>query len=214
MCSLAVVMAAISGQATYQDVDSHSTDFFFTAPISKFQYLAGRFLGALAIQVLIFSGVGIGAWVATRMPWIDPTRVGPQIIAAYFQPYFTLVLPNLILLTAIFFALAALGKKMLPVYAGSVILLIGYFVANQLSTNLTVSVLSALADPLGGNAVDRLAQYWTPFQRNTQLIPFTHLGERLAHQVASRGGTAVAPVGRSARRVLRSFSRSRQLHFL
>lgn len=167
-----VVTAAIAGQATYQDIDSRSTDFFFTAPISKFDYLGGRFLGALAIQILIFAGVGPGAWLGSRMPWLDPTRLGPQNFAAYLQPYLILVLPNLVLLTAIFFGLAALGKKMLPVYAGSVILLIGYFVAQQLSTNLAVNVRGALADPFGSTAVDRITQYWTPFQRNTQLVPF------------------------------------------
>ena len=168
-----VVTAAIAGQATYQDIDSRCTDLFFTAPISKLDYLGGRFLGALAVQLLIFSGVGPGAWLGSRMSWLDPTRLGPQNLAAYLQPYLILVLPNLVLLTAIFFGLAALGKKMLPVYAGSVILLIGYFVAQQLSTNLTVNVQGALADPFGSTAVDRLTQYWTPFQRNTQLVPFT-----------------------------------------
>jgi len=168
-----VVTASIAGQATYQDIDSHSTDLFFTAPIRKFDYLGGRFLGALLIQFLIFSGIGLGAWIGSLMPWLDPTRLGPQNFAAYLQPYFILVLPNLILLTAIFFGLAVLGKKMLPVYAGSVILLIGYFVAQQLSTNVMVNVRGALADPFGSNAVDRITQYWTPFQRNTQLVPFT-----------------------------------------
>ena len=168
-----VVTAALAGQATFQDVDSNSTAFFYTAPISKLDYLAGRLLGALAIQLVIFSSVGLGVWAGTRMPWLDPVRVGPERFAAYLQPYLTLVLPNLILTTAIFFSLAALGKKMLPVYAGSVILLIGYFVASQFSSDLTVSNLAAMVDPFGGNAITRLTQYWTPFQRNTQLIPFS-----------------------------------------
>ena len=34
-----------------------------------------------------------------------------------------------------------------------------------------VSTRAALADPLGGAAIDRITRYWTPFQRNTQLIP-------------------------------------------
>src|ERR1019366_8495589 len=124
-----IVSAAIAGQATYQDVDTNTTAFLYTAPITRFDYLGGRFLGALAIQLVIFSSVGLGAWVGTRMPWIDTTRIGPQSALAYFQPYFTLVIPNLILTSAIFFALAALGRRMLPLYAGSVLLLIGYFVA-------------------------------------------------------------------------------------
>jgi ABC-2 type transport system permease protein len=112
-----VVSAALAGQATYQDVESNTTAFLYTAPITKFDYLGGRFLGALAVQFVIFTSVGLGAWAATLMPWLDPARVGPQSALAYLQPYFTLVIPNLILTSAIFFALAALQRKMLPVYA-------------------------------------------------------------------------------------------------
>src|SRR3984885_10056737 len=141
-----IVTAALAGQVTYQDVESNCTAFFYTAPITRFQYLAGRFLGAVAVQLVVFAGVGLGAWAGTRVPWLDAARVGTQSFPAYVQPYFTLVIPNLILTTAIFFALAALGRKMLPVYAGSVLLLVGYFVANQLSSDLTVSKLAAMVD--------------------------------------------------------------------
>ncbi len=168
-----VVTAALAGQATYQDVDNKTTAFFYTAPITKFDYLAGRFLGSLAVQVVIFASVGLGAWAGTHMPSLDAARVGPQSVLSYAQPYLTLVLPNLIFTSAIFFALAALGRRMLPVYAGSVLLLIGYFVANQLSADLTTTTLAAMVDPFGGNAVGRLTQYWTPFQRNAQFVPFT-----------------------------------------
>ena len=166
-----VVTGAIAGQATYQDTDSHISDLFYTAPITKFDYLGGRFLGALALQILIFSSVGIGAYVGAHLPWIDQSRLGPNNALAYLQPYLNLVVPNLVLTTAIFFGLAASWRKMIPVYVGSVLLLIGYFTAAQLSTNLTVNTVIALADPFGASAVERLTQYWSPFQRNTQLIP-------------------------------------------
>jgi ABC-2 type transport system permease protein len=168
-----VVTGAIAGQATYQDTDSHITDLFYTAPITKFDYLAGRFLGALVIQILIFSSVGIGAYVGMRLPWLDQSRLGPNNFAAYLQPYLILVLPNLLLTTAIFFGLAAAWRKMLPVYVGSVLFLIGYFAAAQMSTNLSVNTVTSLLDPFGANAIDRITQYWSPFQRNTQLIPLS-----------------------------------------
>jgi ABC-type transport system involved in multi-copper enzyme maturation permease subunit len=166
-----VVTAAISGQATYQDIDSRTSDLFYTAPITKFDYLGGRFLGAIAIQLLIFSSVGLGAYFGMRLPWLDATRLGPNNSLAYLQPYLILVLPNLILTSAIFFGLATLSRKMLPVYAGSVILLIGYFAATELSSDVMVNNTIALVDPFGASAVDRVTQYWSPFQRNTQLIP-------------------------------------------
>ena len=89
-----VITAAIAGQATYQDTASNSTSFFYTSPITKFDYLAGRYLGALLIQFAIFSSVGIGAWIGVHLPWLDPTRVGPNLPLAYLQPYFLLVIPN------------------------------------------------------------------------------------------------------------------------
>ena len=114
-----VITAALAGQATYQDIDTHSTALFYTAPITKFDYLAGRFLGSLATQLLVFSSVGLGAWAATLLPWIDRTRLGPQIALAYWIPYFISVLPNLIVTSAIFFSLAVLGKKMLQCMPGA-----------------------------------------------------------------------------------------------
>jgi ABC-2 type transport system permease protein len=168
-----IITASLAGQATFQDVDSNSTAFFYTAPITKFDYLMGRFLGVLCLQFLIFSSIGLGAWLAVHTPWLDRTRVGPEHLMNYLQPYIYLVIPNLILTTAIFFAIAALGRRMLPVYAGSVILLISVFIAGQMSTGISTSLRSALLDPFGSNAIDRITQYWTPFERNTQLIPFT-----------------------------------------
>ena len=38
------------------------------------------------------------------------------------------------------------------------------------STDLTISVRAALADPLGANAVQQITQYWTAFERNGRLI--------------------------------------------
>jgi ABC-2 type transport system permease protein len=168
-----IITAALAGQATYQDIDNNCAEFFYTAPISKLDYLAGRFLGSLATQIIIFAGLGAGAWLGVHMPFLDHTRIGPERFAAYVQPYLTTVIPNLIFLTAIFFALAALGRKMLPVYAGSVLLLIGYLFAAQLLADPTRNVLFALADPLGSAPIARLTQYWTPYERNTQLIPLS-----------------------------------------
>ena len=168
-----VITAAIAGQATYQDIDSNSAVFFYTAPITKLDYLGGRFLGAFAIQILIFASIGLGTWIGMLMPWLDKTRLGPQIAGwRISSPTSLTFCPTCYFLTAIFFALSTLSRKMLPVYVASVLVLIAYFTVDQISTSsLNASVRAALADPLGGTAIDRITRYWTPFQRNKQLIP-------------------------------------------
>jgi ABC-2 type transport system permease protein len=142
-------------------------------PITKSEYLAGRFLGALGIQLVIFPSVGLGAWLAVRTHWMDAARVGPNHLSFFLQPYWALTIPNILITTALFFGIAALGRRMLPVYIGSVLLLIGYFIAGQLSTGIRVTRAAALLDPFGSNAVDYITQYWTPFERNNQLIPLS-----------------------------------------
>ncbi|HEV3039535.1 MAG TPA: ABC transporter permease [Candidatus Angelobacter sp.] len=170
-----IITAALAGQATYQDIDNNCTAFFYTLPINKRQYLTGRFLGSVAVQCFIFAGIGVGAWLGSHMPFLDATRRGPDRLVAYIMPFVTIVLPNLIFVTAIFFALAAVGKKMLPVYAGGVLLFIGYLLVGDLLANPTRSSLLSLADPFGIASVDRTTHYWTPFERNTQLIPLVGL---------------------------------------
>ncbi|HEY6274290.1 MAG TPA: M1 family aminopeptidase [Terriglobales bacterium] len=167
-----IVTAALAGQATYQDIDNDCDSFFYTAPIRKIDYLAGRFLGSLLTQLIIFSGIGMGVWLGMRMPFLDEARIGPERFMSYLEPYLTLILPNLIFLTAIFFCLAALGRKMLPVYAGSALLLIGYLIVGSVLNDPTKSATYALGDPFGERAFARLTQYLTPFERNTQLMPF------------------------------------------
>lgn len=185
-----IITAAIAGQATYQDIDSNSSMFFYTAPIRKLDYLGGRFLAAIAVQVIIFSSVGLAAWAGIMSPWLDKTRVGPQMVAAYFQPYLINVWPNLLFLTAIFFALAALTRKMLPVYVAGVLVLIAYFtVAQSSGGGLATSARAGLGDPLGGAAIDIVTRYWTPFERNTQLIPFR--GMLLANRLLWLGVGAI-----------------------
>lgn len=170
-----VITAALAGQATYQDIENNSTPFFYTAPINKFDYIVGRFLGALAVQVVVFSAVGLGAWIGMHTHWVDPGRLGPERLWSYFVPYLIFVLPNLLITTCIFFAVAALARRMLPVYIGSVIFLVGYTVAGILAGNVSNSTTASLVDPFGANAIDFVERYWTPFQRNTLMVPFTGL---------------------------------------
>ncbi|HEY1603831.1 MAG TPA: hypothetical protein VGG64_29785, partial [Pirellulales bacterium] len=97
-----LVTSAIMGGAVYQDFHYRTYMFFFTAPIRKFDYLVGRFLGALVVLVLIFASIGLGIWLGSMMPFVDRVTFGPNRLAAYVQPYLLVVLPNLIITGALF----------------------------------------------------------------------------------------------------------------
>src|SRR5262249_60870259 len=76
------VVAAIMGRAVQQDFEYEAYPFFFTSPISKLDYLGGRFLAALLLLVLIFSAIPAGAFFSRPRPLLDASPVGPSPAAA------------------------------------------------------------------------------------------------------------------------------------
>ena len=165
------VVAAIMGRAVQQDFEYEAYPFFFTSPISKLDYLGGRFLAALLLLILIFSAIPAGAFFSSLGPWLDASRVGPSRAVAYLGPCLTILLPNLLLTGAVFFIMAALLRKILPVFLTAVIVLVGYLLGLSLTGELENKTIAALVDPLGTLALNRLTEYWTIAERNARLIP-------------------------------------------
>jgi hypothetical protein len=165
-----LIVSAIMGKAGFQDFESNSHSFFFTSPISKVSYLGGRFLAALLALTVIFSGVALGLWIVTLMPFIDKDRIGPNHLWWYVQPYLVMVIPNLLMTGALFFSLASLTRRILPVYMTSVILLIGYLIATTLGAKIEEKFIAALLDPFGQIALNRVTEYWTIAEKNSRTV--------------------------------------------
>jgi hypothetical protein len=176
-----IVIAAMMGRSVQQDFEHEMHHFFFSAPIAKYAYVFGRFLGSFATLAIVFASVLLGAWLGSFIPGIDPDRLGPVLSWAYLQPYLLTLLPNLFIFGAIFFVLAALTRRMLPVYVASVVMLIGYIVAPSLARDLDYKNLAALIDPFGTTALIRMTEYWSIAERNTSMVPFSgvYLANRL-----------------------------------
>ncbi len=166
-----VVMAAFMGRAVQQDFEHQTFHFFFTSPIGKRDFFAGRFLGAAAILLFIFLGIAFGIVVGTHWPGVDASRLGPWTLAAFVQPYVVILLPNVLFLGACFFGLAALLRRMLPVYIAGVVVIIGYLLSARLLADIDNRTLAALIDPLGTRAMSLVTRYWSPVEKNTRLIP-------------------------------------------
>jgi ABC-2 type transport system permease protein len=165
------IIAAVMGRSVQQDFEYRVEHFFFSAPIRKWEYLAGRFAGAIVVLLIILSSISLGDALALSLPGLDPDRIGPMQPLAYIVPYFTVLLPNLIILGGFFFCLAALTRRMLPVYIGSVLLLIGFLAAQGLLRDMTNKTLASLLDPFGVVATSQLTAYWSISEHNTRLLP-------------------------------------------
>jgi len=167
-----LVISALTGQAVHQDYEAGISPLFFTTPVKKGSYLAGRFLGALLVLLLIFSSIGLGLSLGSKMPFLEETMILKRAgFWPYLQPYLVSVIPNLFICGALFFSMATLTRRMVPVYVASVILLVGNLVAGQLTSKLENKTLAALLDPFGSAAIDRVAEYWSITEKNSLTVP-------------------------------------------
>lgn len=166
------IVAVFSGRAVQQDFEYNTSPFFFSAPITKGQYLGGRLLGAiLTSSAVLMISIGLGTFLATVMPWVDRSRLGPQTAWFYVQPLLVNIFPNIIFGSALFFGLAAITRKMAPVYVAAIVFVVGYSVAAILIQNIDNKTLSALLDPFGKSALGRITEYWTISEKNSQVVP-------------------------------------------
>jgi hypothetical protein len=172
-----IITAAFMGQTVYRDYDSGIHPLIFTTPVRKVDYLGGRFVGALAVNLYIFSSFGLGLLLGEVTPWLDAERFGAFRLSAYLQPYLAFVIPNLLFTGALFFAMAATLRKMLPNYIGGALLFMGYNLASLLFSADAIqnSTVAPLLDPFGLITLQRVTRYWTVAEQNAQLLPLTGL---------------------------------------
>lgn len=175
--------ASIAGDAAARDIESGLHPLSFSAPIPRFQYLAGRFLAAYALNAMILLAVPAGMLLGMHWPDVEPELLGPWRPEAFLLAYLMIALPNAFIATAVQFCFAALGRRAIVSYFGSMLL---FFASMGLSvfvmSVLKLPDLARLLDPVGMIAiVSGLSDTWTSHEVNTRLVGLQPLllGNRL-----------------------------------
>ncbi|HYO75410.1 MAG TPA: hypothetical protein VE010_03020, partial [Thermoanaerobaculia bacterium] len=162
---------AFVANAIHRDFELHTDQLFFSSPMNKAQYLGGRFAGSFVVAVLVYMGVSLAIVIGSLMPWIDKERLGPFELWPYVFSVLVLVLPNLLLCGAIFFAVTALTRSLMATYASVVAFFVAYGVSGAMLADIENETVSAMLDPFGFNAFGIATRYWTVFDKNTRLLP-------------------------------------------
>lgn len=162
---------AFVANSIHRDFELGTDQLFFSAPIRKWPFLAGRFLGSFAVSVLIYAGVVSAVIIGSVMPWLEKERLGPFDAWPYIYSTLVMVAPNLLLAGAIFFAVAALTRSLMATYASAVAFLVALAVSGNMLDSLENERVAAMLDPFGFTAFGSATRYWTVFQKNTQVLP-------------------------------------------
>jgi len=201
-----ILMApAVAGSAAARDVQTRMHPLVYTTSISKADYLGGRFLAAFVLNGLLLLAVPLGMLAALVFAGVKPEIVGPFRPAVYLSSYGVLALPTAFTFTAVQFSLAALKRRAVVSYLGSVLFFVTVTAVAGVVTNvLQMPTLGKLLDPtVRLNVLVLMADTFTPLQMNTVLIgleksivanrllwigvavailAFTHVRFRLGHQ--------------------------------
>ena len=159
---------AFSANAIIRDFDLNTAEMFLTRPVSKFDYLYGRFFGSLFYAYIIYLAGMLGFVLGEFMPWLDPERIGPHSLDAYFYGTWLIAIPNLFLFSGMFFCIATVTRSMMATYIGVVALLMMTFLLDAFTDKDTVMMTSIL-DPFGSAALEVVTRYWTVFEKNSNL---------------------------------------------
>jgi len=203
-----VLMApAVAGSAAARDAQTRMHPLVYTTPISKADYLGGRFLAAFVLNALILLAVPLGMLAALLLPGMEPEIVGPFRPAVYLSSYGVLALPTAFAFTAVQFSLAALKRRAVVSYLGSVLVFVTAGIPAALMVNVfNMPAIGQLLDPTCRiNVLIVMDNTLTPLEKNTVLIAlqssilanrllwigvalailvFTHVRFRLDHRAA------------------------------
>ncbi|PBJ06854.1 M1 family aminopeptidase [Flavobacterium sp. ACN6] len=169
-----------TAQSFLKEYETKFDSIIFSSPISKFHYLASKFITAFIIAVVSFGMFIIGMIVGHQMSWLEKSELGPFEIINYVWPYLIIVIPNIFLCLSILTALAWLTRSKLFIYVGGLLIYILYIAgsifsnsplfANASPSSAKAMSLAAKIDPFGLAAFLEQTRYWTAIEKNTELV--------------------------------------------
>ena len=178
-----IMFFAIS--AMLRDKQHDMEGLIYSSSITKSDYFWSRFLGTFIFSVLAFSPYLLGYILGNHFSDLDPERIAEFRLMTYLQPWLYIVLPNIFICASIIFSVSTLTKNSTATYVSAVFVYMLYFVssiflnspllAQAVPASPESMAIAAIADPFGIAAFFEQTQYWTPFQKNTQLLSFSGL---------------------------------------
>src|SRR5579863_428257 len=170
-----IIIAAIFGTSILRDFQRDTYQMLFTKPISKFAYLGGRWAGSMVTTVFAFSGSMFGEFAGTFAPWADHSRIGPNHLWWYLQPFLSITVVQIFVMGSLFFTVAALSRKIFVVYVQGAALFVIYLIGLTAfsATRSLERFWSGIFDPIGFVYLDDITRYWTVVERNTLLLSWS-----------------------------------------
>ena len=167
------LLPSIIGASVYRDFKYNMHTILFSYPFTKWDYLMSKFLSSLLVVVLITLFVGLGAFLASFLPGVNPDLLGPHRFIAYIQSYLIFIIPNLIFYGVIVFSMVTITRNISVGFITVILLLFVQSIISSFTQDADNRYLVALFEPFGSDALDYYTKYWTVYEKNENLLPYT-----------------------------------------
>lgn len=147
-------------------------------PLCNRQLLVNRWITIVVSSIFISLCLIWGMMAALMVPNADPTKVQPLNMGSFIWPWLVVVLPNILLVSAVLIAVTTRWRDakisycsslLLVALAGTALIVIKAPISGEslLSTSAWTPFF-ALIDPFAASAFFEQTQFWLPQQKNQQ----------------------------------------------
>ena len=157
-----IMVSMIMGVPVLRDHQYDTEALLFINPITKRDYLLGRFLGSFAVLMFIFCGLLFGMMIGSLMPWHKAEDMLVFNVFTYLQSFAVIVLPILFFGASTFFTTGMLSKNLLVVYTQGVVI----FVLFLFTEAITNDYLQGVLDPFSLTALTQFSKNCPPIALN------------------------------------------------
>lgn len=174
-----LIAAGVMGEALSRDREAGTEETVLATGIGRAAFGLGRFLVAFAVILLIGTMFIPGMILGAMVPGIPAERIGPFVPGHYLRALGIYILPNLLIVSSLVYAIAARWRSQTAAFVAALGLVALYatmlMMLGQDVYRHDVFGLAALLDPYATIASAEYSMTWTVMQNNLQFRPLAGL---------------------------------------
>jgi len=168
---LLFLLPAVIGLSVYRDYKSNAQSLLYSYPMTKTDYLAGKFLSSFLTVSLIASTVILGFMIGSHFPGVIESLTVPFDPVVYFKIYFIYLIPNLLLFSTLIFAVVVFSRNTYAGFITVIVLLILREAVLKLTGGTESGLAYLLIDPFCESAAYFYASNISVTELNLMDIP-------------------------------------------
>lgn len=161
-----LITALVAATAALRDTVTGQHELIATLPLTPREYLAGRLAAVGATMVLVYATIPVGLWLGA-------VRAGEAIAwTGYATAVTWIAVPNVLLVSSLFFCMGALTRRFMPILFLGVALLALW--TSGLAAVRADQKWGAILDPFGNAAIEWSTRTWSLADKAQTSLPLSY----------------------------------------